>query len=139
MIEIIVKIHIIDHLNVKILIDIDVIDTEEIIIDFIYRSLIFGDVFNFRTDIHVHAKNNVKTRWVIKIAKDVIISSRSVIKISIKIKKDSEFFINNRNYLFKSNRPGSYYYLINTDPTRSYKNYAKYYIDDIIIFFKNFK
>jgi len=33
----------------------------------------------------------------------------------IKIKKDSELFINNRNYLFKPNRSGACYYLINGD------------------------
>jgi len=139
LIEIIAKIHIVDHLNVKILIGIDVIDIEEIIINFIYQLLIFGNILNFRTDIHVHAKNNVKIRRVIKIAKDAIIFSRSVIKISIKIKKDNESFTNNRNYFFKSNRPDGCYYLINTDPIRSYKNYTRYYIDDIMIFFKTFK
>ena len=60
LIEIIAKVYIVDYLNVKMLIGIDVIDIEEMIIDFVYRLLIFGDVFNFRTDIHVHAKDNVK-------------------------------------------------------------------------------
>ena len=91
MIEIIVKIHIVDHLNVKMLIGIDVIDIEEMIIDFVHRSLIFDNVLNFHTDIHVHAKDNVKTRRVIKAAKNAVISPRSVIKMSIKMKEDSEF------------------------------------------------
>ncbi len=102
LIEIIAKIHIVDHLNVKILIGIDVIDIEEIIIDFIHRSLIFGDIFNFRTDIHVHAKDNVKTRRVIKVAKDAVFPSRFIIEMPIKMKEDSEPFTNNRDYLFKS-------------------------------------
>ncbi len=33
----------------------------------------------------------------------------------IKIKKNSGPLINNRDYLFKSNRPGAYYYLVNAD------------------------
>ncbi len=134
LIEITAEVYIVDHLNVKILIDI-----EEIIIDFIHRSLIFGDVLNFRTDIYVHAKDNVKTRRVIKVAKDAIISSRSVIKISIKVKEDSEPLINNRDYFFKPDRSGGYYHLINTDLTRPYKNYVRYYVDDIIIIFKTFE
>src|SRR6266536_2567566 len=62
LIEITVEVHIVDHLNAKMLIGIDVIDIEEMIIDFVYRSLTFGDVFNFHTDIYVHAKDNVKIR-----------------------------------------------------------------------------
>ncbi len=73
------------------LIGIDVIDIEEMIIDFIYRLLIFGDVLNFRIDIYVHAKDKVKTRRIIKVAKNAVISPRSVIKMSIKMKEDSEF------------------------------------------------
>src|SRR6266536_1737497 len=121
-----------------ILIGIDVIDIEEIIIDFVYRSLIFGDVLNFRTDIHVHAKDNVKTRRIIKAAKDAVISPRSVIKMPIKIKEDSEPLTNNRDYLFKSDRSGGCYHLINTEPTRPHIDYARYYVDDIMIFFKIF-
>ncbi len=121
------------------LIDIDVIDTEEMIINFIHRSLTFGDVLNFRTDIHVHAKDNVKARRVIKAAKDAVISSRSVIKMPIKMKEDSEPFTNNRDYLFKPDRPGGCYYLINADPTRPHKDYARCYVDDIVILFKTFK
>ena len=120
------------------LIGIDVIDTEEMIIDFIHQSLTFGNIFNFRTDIHVHAKNNVKTRRIIKIAKDAVISSRSVIKIPIKMKKDSEPLTNDRDYLFKSDRPGGCYYLVDADPTRPYMDYARCYVDDIVIFFKIF-
>ncbi len=105
----------------------------------IHRSLIFDNNLNFRTDIHVHAKNNVKTQRIIKAAKNVIISPHSVIKIFIKIKKDNESLTNNRNYLFKSDRSGGYYHLINTDPIPPYKNYARYYVDDIIIFSKTFE
>jgi len=58
--------------------------------------------------------------------------------MSIKIKEDNESLTNNRDNLFKFNRPDDYYHLINTNPTRPYKNYAKYYVDDIMIFFKIF-
>ncbi len=55
------------------------------------------------------------------------------------MKEDSESFTNNRHYLFKSDRSSSCYYLVNADPTRPYKNYIKYYVDNIIIFFKIFE
>ncbi len=74
-----------------------------------------GNVPGFRTDIYIHAKDNVKVRRVIKIAKDVIIPPYFVIEISIKIKKDSGSLTNNRDYLFKPNRPGAYYYLVDAD------------------------
>ncbi len=137
MIEIIAEVYIVDYFNVKMLIGIDVIDIEEMIIDFIYRSLIFGDVFNFRTDIHDHAKDNVKTRRVIKIAKNAVISPRSVIKMS-KMKEDSEPLTNNWDYLFKPDRPGGCCHLVDADPTRPYIDYARCYVDDIVIFSKTF-
>ena len=31
------------------------------------------------------------------------------------MKEDNKPLINNRDYLFKSNRPGAYYYLVNAD------------------------
>ncbi len=121
LIEIIAEVHIVDHLKTKILIDIDLIDTEEMIIDFIHRSLTFGDVLNFRTDIHVHAKDNVKIQRIIKVAKDAVFPSRSVIEMSIKMKEDSEPLTNNRDYLFKSDRSGAYYYLITVFLTKQIK------------------
>ena len=33
----------------------------------------------------------------------------------IKIKEDSGIFINDRDYLFKPNRPGAYYYLVDVN------------------------
>ena len=74
-----------------------------------------GNVFSFRTDIYVHAKDNVKIRRVIKAAKNAIIPPYFIIEISIKMKEDSGFFTNDRDYLFKLNRPNAYYYLINAD------------------------
>jgi len=121
------------------LIGVDIIGIEKIIINFVYRSLTVGNVFSFRTNIYIHAKDNVKIRRIIKIVKDVVIPPHSVIKIFIKIKKDNESLTNNRNYLFKSDRSGGYYHLINTDPIPPYKNYARYYVDDIIIFSKTFE
>ncbi len=84
-------------------------------INFVYRLLIVGNIPDFRTNIYVHAKDNVKIWRVIKITKNVIISPHSVMKMPIKIKEDSGFFTNNRDYLFKPDRPGACYYLINAD------------------------
>ncbi len=85
------------------------------VIDFVHQSLTISNVPGFRTDIYVHAKDNVKIRRVIKAAKNIIIPPHSVIKILIKMKEDSESLINNRNYLFKPNHSGAYYHLIDTD------------------------
>ncbi len=85
------------------------------IIDFVYRFLIVGNVPDFRINIYVHAKDNVKVRRVIKIAKDAVISSYFVMEILIKMKEDSGFFTNDWDYLFKSDCSGVYYYLVNAD------------------------
>ena len=85
------------------------------IIDFVHQSLIIDNVPSFRTDIYIHAKNNVKIRRIIKVAKDAVIPSHSVIEMAIKMKEDSGSFINNRDYLFKPNCSGAYYYLIDAD------------------------
>src|SRR6266536_824183 len=109
LIEIIAEIHIVDHLNAKMLIG-----------------------------IHVHAKDNVKARRVIKAAKDAVISPRSVIKMPIKMKEDSEPLTNDPDYLFKPDRPGGCYHLVDADPTRPHMDYARCYVDDIVIFSKTF-
>ncbi len=97
------------------LIGVDIIDIEKIIIDFVYRFSIVDNVLGFRINIYVHAKDNVKVRRVIKVVKDVGIPSYSVIEIFIKMKKDSGFFTNNRNYLFKFDYSGACYYLVDVD------------------------
>ena len=97
------------------LIDVDVIDIEKMVIDFIYRFLIVGNVPGFRINIYIHAKNNVKIRRVIKIAKNVIIPSYFIIEIPIKMKEDNKPLINNRDYLFKLDHPNAYYYLVDVN------------------------
>ena len=97
------------------LIGVDIIDIEKMIIDFVHRFLIIDNVPSFRTNIYVHAKDNVKIRRVIKIAKDIIISSHSIIKIFIKMKEDSGSFTNNWDYFFKPDRSGACYYLVDVD------------------------
>ena len=82
------------------LIGVDIIDIEKIVIYFIYRFLIVNNVPDFRTNIYVHAKDNVKIRRVIKTAKDAVIFFYFVIEMSIKIKEDSGSLTNNRDYFF---------------------------------------
>ncbi len=50
---------------------------------------------------------------IIDIEKIVIVYF--VIEMSIKIKEDSGSFTNDRDYLFKPNHSGVYYYLVNGD------------------------
>ncbi len=76
------------------LIGIDIIDIEKMI-DFIYRLLTLNTVSDFRINIRVCAKDNVKIRRVIKIVKDAVIPFHFVMKISIKMKKDRETLTNN--------------------------------------------
>jgi len=54
------------------------------------------------------------------------------------MKEESEFLTNDWDYFFKFDRPGGYYYLVDADPIRSYIDYARCYVDDIVIFSKIF-
>src|SRR5436190_1095859 len=59
MIEIIVKVHLIYNLKVKLLVDVDVLNSEEMNISFCNCFLIIDDKDEWETSIHIHAKNNI--------------------------------------------------------------------------------
>ena len=59
MIEIIMKIHLVHNLKVKLFIDIDILDSEEMNISFCNCFLIINSKDRWETKIHVHAKNNI--------------------------------------------------------------------------------
>ena len=58
MIEIIMKVHLVCNLKIKLLIDINVLDSEEMNISFCNCFLIINDKNEWETSIHIHTKNN---------------------------------------------------------------------------------
>jgi len=100
LIEITVEVHIVNYFKIKMLIGVDIIGIEKMVIDFVYRLLILGNVSGFRTDIYVHTKDNVKVRRIIKVVKDAVILPHSVMEMFIKMKEKSGSFTNDRDYFF---------------------------------------
>src|SRR5436190_10817218 len=58
MIEIIAEVHLICNLKVKLLIDVDVLDSEEMNISFCNCFLIISSEDEWKARIHIHTKNN---------------------------------------------------------------------------------
>ena len=75
MIEIIAEVHLIHNLKVKLLIDINILDSEEMNISFHNCSLIIDSEDRWEARIHIHAKNNIcvcQKIWTLK--KQIILS-----------------------------------------------------------------
>ena len=69
MIEIIVKVHLVHNFKIKLLISINILDSEEINISFCNHSLIINNKNEWEIKIHVHTKNNIyicQKIWIFK-------------------------------------------------------------------------
>ena len=109
MIEIITKVHLVHNLKVKFLIDVDVLNSEEMNISFCNYFLIINDENEWKTSIHVHAKNNIYIHQKIQAFKKQIILSYFFLTISIKLK--SALFIDQNH---QSNYSQNYFVLLNS-------------------------
>ena len=112
MIEIIVKVHLVHNLKVKLLVDIDVLDSEEMNISFCNHFLIINNEDEWKTSIHVHAKNNTHIHQKIWIFKKQIILSYFFLTVSIKFKS---VLFTNWDFLFVSTYSDTHIHLINAD------------------------
>ena len=86
MIEIIAEVHLIHNLKIKLLIDIDILNSEEINISFCNCSLIINSKNRWEARIHIHAKNNTHIHQKIQALKEQIILSHSFLIVSIQFK-----------------------------------------------------
>ena len=86
MIEIIMKVHLVCNFKVKLLVDINVLNSEEINISFHNSFLIINDEDKWETNIHIHAKNNICVCQKIQTLKEQIILSYFFLTVSIKFK-----------------------------------------------------
>ena len=112
MIEIIAKIHLVCNLKIKLLIDIDILNSEEMNISFCNHFLIINNENKWEAKIHVHTKNNTHVYQKIWILKKQIILLHFFLIILIKLK--SALFIN-QNFLFTLTYFSTYTHLINID------------------------
>ena len=86
MIEIIVKVHLVHNLKIKLLIDINVLNSEKMNISFHNCFLIISSKDRWEARIHIHAKNNTHIYQKIQVFKKQIISSYFFLTISIEFK-----------------------------------------------------
>ena len=80
-IKIIMKIHLICNLKAKLLIDVNILNSEKMNISFFQQILIIDN--EWKTNIYVHAKNNIQIHIKIWAFKQIIVSSQSIMTISI--------------------------------------------------------
>ena len=112
MIEIITKIHLIYNLKIKLLIDINVLDSEKMNISFHNSFLIINSKNEWETSIHIHAKNNTYVHQKIQAFKKQIILSYSLLTVLIKFKSALS---TDWDFLFTSIYSDVYAHLIDTD------------------------
>ena len=86
MIKIIIKIHLVYNLKVKLLVDINVLNSEEMNISFHNYFLIIDSKDEWETSIHVHTKNNTHVCQKIWALKEQIILLYSLLTVSIEFK-----------------------------------------------------
>ena len=106
------KVHLIHNLKIKLLIDIDVLDSKEMNISFHNHSLIIDSKNKWKARIHVHTKNNTCVYQKIQTLKKQIISSHSFLTVLIKFK--SALFTD-QDFLFASIYFDAHTHLINAD------------------------
>jgi hypothetical protein len=87
LIEIIVKIHVVNIFKLKILIAIDIIDIEKIFIDFRIRIFVINIISEFSTNIPAIRRNIKIIKIVVNSRKKEIISLNTIKEIPIRIRK----------------------------------------------------
>ncbi len=90
--------HIVDNLRAKFLMSMNILRLEEIILDISRRRLILSLCENLKMSIRVISKSKFRINRLILVERQISISAKSVISISIRM-KDS---LSDRDYLFQS-------------------------------------
>jgi hypothetical protein len=112
LIEIIVEIYIVDILKLKILIAIDIVNTEKIFIDFRIRTFFINIILRFSTNIQAIRRNIKIIKIVINSRKKEIVPSNFIKEIPIRIKKKLD---NNRDFLFLFEYSNTIYHIVNSN------------------------
>jgi hypothetical protein len=97
LIEIIIKIYVVDIFKLKMLIAINIMNIEKIFIDFRIRTLAIDIILEFSTNIRTIHKNIKIIKIVVNFRKKEIISLNIIKEIPIRMRKKLN---NNRDFLF---------------------------------------
>jgi hypothetical protein len=112
LIEIIAEIHVVNIFKLKILIAIDIVDTEKIFIDFRIRIFVIDIISGFSTNIRAIRKNIKIIKIVVNFRKEEIISPNIIKEIPIRIRKKLN---DNRDFLFLSEYSNAICYIMNSN------------------------
>jgi hypothetical protein len=112
LIEITAVIHIVNILKLKILIAINIVDTEKIFINFRIRTLAIDIISGFNTNIRAIRKNNKIIKIIVNSRKKEIIPLNIIKEISIRMRKKLN---DNRNFLFLFKYPNAICHIINSN------------------------
>jgi hypothetical protein len=110
--EITAEVHVVDIFKSKMLIAIDIVDTEKIFIDFRIRTFVINIIPGFSANIRAIRKNIKIIKIVINSRKEEIIPPNIIKKISIRMKKKLD---DNRDFLFLFKHPNAIYYIMNSN------------------------
>jgi hypothetical protein len=112
LIKIIAEIHVVNIFKLKILIAINIVDTEKIFIDFRTRTLTINIIPEFNTNIRTIYKNIKIIKIVVNFRKKKFIPPNIIKEIPIRIKKKLN---NNRDFLFLSKHPNAICYIMDSN------------------------
>jgi hypothetical protein len=112
LIEIIIKVYVIDILKLKILIAINIVNIKKIFIDFRIRTLVINIISKFNTNIRAIRKNIKIIKIVVNFRKKKIIPPNIIKEIPIRMRKKLD---DNRDFLFLFKYPNAIYHIINSN------------------------
>jgi hypothetical protein len=121
LIETIAEIHVVDIFKSKMLIAIDIVNTEKIFINFRIRTLVINIISEFSANIRAIRRNIKIIKIVVNSRKKEIIPPNTIKEIPIRIRKKLN---NNRVFLFLSKYSNVIYYIMN-----SYFSFIQIYND----------
>jgi hypothetical protein len=112
LIEIIAEIHVVNILKLKMLIAIDIVDTEKIFIDFRIRTLVINIIPEFSANIRAIRRNIKIIKIIVNFRKKEIIPLNIIKEIPIRIRKKLN---DNRDFLFLFEYPNAICYIVNSN------------------------
>jgi hypothetical protein len=111
LVEITAEVHVVDTLNSKRLIAIDIMDIEKMFIDFRIRTLSIGIIPGFSTNIRAIRKNIKMIKIVVNFRKKEIVPSNIIKEVPIRMRKKLN---NNRDFLFLSEYSNATCYIVDS-------------------------
>ena len=100
MIKFIYNVYVIDNFKINILIEINILKSENVIIDFFNKNIIFFKCENIVVFMQIIVRDNIRIRRIMRNEKRQILFSKSINIIQISLK--NKIFLFDQNFLFKS-------------------------------------